>query len=199
MLERLSVHSGEPGKPKRRGRSKNAPRFDVRTALYRTCGVDLTRIDGIDATTALKVISEVGPDVSRFKTARHFASWLGLCPGTRITGGKRLSGTSKRTANRAAQALRIAAMSLSHSQSALGAYYRRQCGRLDKATKAVTAAAHKLARLIYTLLSKGSEYVDRGLAYEEERYRQRSLHHLTRRAKALGYALVPAQPQACVS
>jgi transposase len=198
MLERLGVHAGEPGKPKRRGQARNAPRFDVRTALYRTCGVDLTRIEGIDATTALKVISEIGPDVRRFKTAKHFASWLGLCPGTRISGGKRLSGASKRTANRAAQALRIAAMSLTRSQSALGAYYRRLCGRLDKA-KAVTAAAHKLARLIYALLSKGAEYVDRGLAHEEERYRQRTLHQLTRRAKVLGYALTPVQPQPCVS
>ena len=74
MLERLSVHAGEPGKPKRRGPARNASRFDVRTALYRTCGVDLTRIEGIDATTALKVISEIGPDVRRFKTAKHFAS-----------------------------------------------------------------------------------------------------------------------------
>jgi transposase len=198
MLERLRVHADEPGRPKRRGRARNAPCFDVRTALYRTCGVDLTRIDGIDATTALKVISEIGPDVRRFKTAKHFASWLGLCPGTRISGGKRLSGASKRTANRAAQALRIAAMSLTRSQSALGAFYRRLCGRLDKA-KAVTAAAHKLARLIYALLSKGAEYVDRGLAHEEERYRQRTLHQLTRRAKTLGYALIPVQPQPCVS
>lgn len=115
MLERLRVHVGEPGKPKRRGRARNAPCFDVRTALYRTCGVDLTRIEGIDATTALKVISEIGPDVRRFKTAKNFASWLGLCPGTRISGGKRLSGASKRTANRAAQALRIAA-DVAHSQ-----------------------------------------------------------------------------------
>jgi transposase len=198
MLERLSVHTGEPGKSKRRGRGRNAPRFDVRTALYRTCGVDLTRIDGIDATTALKVISEIGPDVRRFKTAKHFASWLGLCPSTRISGGRRLSGVSKRTANRAAQALRIAAMSLTHSQSALGAYYRRLCGRLDKA-KAVTAAAHKLARLIYALLTKGAEYVDRGLAHEQERYRQRTLHQLTRRARALGYSLTPAAVPPCVS
>jgi len=89
-------------------------------------------------------------------------------------------------------------MSLTHSQSALGAYYRRLCERLDKA-KAVTAAAHKLARLIYALLSKGAEYVDRGLAHEEERYRQRTLHQLTRPAKALGYVLTPAPLQPCVS
>ena len=96
------------------------------------CGVDLTRIDGIEVTTAMKVLSEVGTDMSRFKSAKQFASWLGLSPGTKISGGKVLSGASKRTANPAAQALRMAAVSLKSSQSALGAYYRRLCGRLDK-------------------------------------------------------------------
>lgn len=109
--------------------------------------MDLTRIDGIDTGTALKVIAEVGPDLSRFKSVKHFASWLGLCPGTKISGGKILPGASRRTANRLAQALRMAAVSLRNSQSALGAYYRRLCGRLDK-PKAIRATAHKLARLI---------------------------------------------------
>jgi transposase len=124
------------------------------------------------------VIAEVGPDLSRFKSAKHFASWLGLCPGTKISGGKVLSGATKRTANRLAQALRMAAFSLSRSQSALGAYYRRLAARLDKA-KAITATAHKLARLIYTMMTKGAEYADQGQDYYEERYRQRVLHHLT--------------------
>lgn len=124
------------------------------------------------------MIAEVGPDLSRFKSAKHFASWLGLCPGTKISGGKVLSGATKRTANRLAQALRMAAFSLSRSQSALGAYYRRLAARLDKA-KAITATAHKLARLIYTMMTKGAEYADQGQDYYEERYRQRVLHHLT--------------------
>ena len=101
-----------------------------------------------------------------------------------------LSGASKSTANCAAQALRMAAVSLKSSQSALGAYYRRLCGRLDKA-KAITATAHKLARLIYTMLTKGTEYVDKGQDYYEERYRQRVLHHLTVRARKLGFNLTP--------
>jgi transposase len=130
--------------------------------------VDLTRIDGIDVTTALTVISEVGPDLSRFTSVKHFTSWLGLCPGTKISGGKVLSGKSKRTANRAAQALKLAAAALKSSQSALGAYYRRMRTRLDKA-KAVTAAAHKLARLVYFMLTKGEEYTDQGQDYFEER------------------------------
>ena len=115
MLGALSRTKDQPGPTKRRriSKVKNAPKFDVRTYLFRICGVDLTAIDGIDTTTALKVIAEVGPDLSRFKSAKHFASWLGLCPGTKISGGKLLSGATKRTANRVAQALKMAAISLS--------------------------------------------------------------------------------------
>lgn len=191
MLSALQQEDvGEPAKARRRGRAKNAPKFDVRTQLFGMCGVDLTRIDGIDTTTALKVIAEVGPDLSRFKSAKHFASWLGLCPGTKISGGKVLSGATKRTANRAAQALRLAAAALRSSHSALGAYYRRMCSRLDR-PQAVTATAHKLARLIYTMLTKGTEYTDQGQNYYEERYRQRVLHHLAKRAEKLGLQLTP--------
>ncbi len=190
MLAHLGWYDGEPGKARRRSRAKNAPRFDARTYLFKMCGVDLTRIDSIEATTALKVIAEVGTDLSRFPTVKHFTSWLGLCPGTKITGGKRLSGRTKRTANHATQALKMAAASLLKSQSALGAYYRRMCARLDK-SKAITAAAHKLARLIYAMMTKGTEYVDRGQDYYEERYRERVLHHLKRKADAMGFRLEP--------
>lgn len=194
QLERLYRHEAPPEPERKRGRPRQAA-FDLRTALLRTCGVDLTRINGVETTTALKVIAEVGPDLSRFKSAKHFASWLGLCPGTKISGGKILSGATKRTVNRLAQALRMAAFALSRSQSALGAYYRRLSGRLDK-PKAITATAHKLARLIYTMLTKGTEYIDRGQDYYEERYRQRVIHHLNRRAAALGFALTPMQTAA---
>lgn len=191
MLAALQVHKVEIRQKKRRSNVKNSPKFDLRAHLIGMCGVDLTQIGGIEVTTAMKVLSEVGADMSRFKSAKQFASWLGLCPGTKISGGKMLSGASKRTANRAAQALRMAAVSLKSSQSALGAYYRRLCGRLDKA-KAITATAHKLARLIYAMLTKGTEYVDKGQDYYEERYRQRVLHHLTVRAQKLGFNLTPA-------
>lgn len=190
MLAALQTRAGDPGKDRRRSRARNAPKFDVRAYLFGMCGVDLTRINGIDTTTALKVISEVGTDLSRFKSAKHFASWLGLCPGTKISGGKVLSGASRRTANRAAQALRLAAVALRSSQSALGAYYRRLCARLDR-PKAITATAHKLARLIYTMLTKGAQYTDQGQDYYEERYRQRVMHHLARRAEKLGFQLTP--------
>lgn len=189
MLAELARHGGQPGKAKRRGRAKHAPRFDMRAYLFQLCGVDLTQIDGIDVTTAFKVLTEVGADLSRFKSAKHFASWLGLCPGTKISGGKVLSGASKRTTNRAAQALKLAAAAWRTSQSALGAYYRRLAARMDK-PRAVTACAHKLARLIYALLTKGEAYVDQGQAQYEARYRERVVKSLSKKAEKLGFQLI---------
>ena len=195
QLASLAVHEEAPQKAKKRGRARNAPKFDLRQRLFQMCGVDLTRIDGIDVTTALAVVSEVGTDMSRFPSAKAFASWLGLCPGTKITGGKVMSGKTKRCANRAAQALRLAAAALRTSQSALGAYFRRMCSRMDK-PKAVTAAAHKLARLIYSMLTKGEEYTDQGQDYFEERYRQRVMRQLAIRAEKLGMKLVASEQPA---
>jgi len=178
-----------PTRPKKRKPSRNEPKFDLRTHLYRVSGVDLTRIDGITAYTALTIISEIGLDMSPWKTEKHFASWLGLCPGNKISGGKRISGKSKPTANRAAVALRLAAQSLYNSHSALGAFLRRQKARLG-APKVITATAHKVARLVYTLLKHGTEYVDAGQDYYEEQYRQRVIYNLKRRAKQMGFCLV---------
>ncbi len=190
QLQQLQTHVGEPAKGKKRSKARNAPKFDLRAQLYRMCGVDLTRIDGIDVTTALAVVSEVGADMRKFPSDKHFASWLGLCPGTKITGGKVISGKTKHCANRAAQALRLSAAALRSSKSALGAYYRRLCARMDK-PKAITAAAHKLARLIYAMLTKGEEYTDRGQDYFEQRYRERVVRQLAHRAKQFGMQLVP--------
>lgn len=195
QLLRLKVHHGDPAKGKKRGRARNAPKFDLRTQLFQMCGVDLTRIDGVDVTTALAVVSEVGADMAKFPTVKHFTSWLGLCPGTKITGGKVMSGKTKRVVNRAAQALRLAAAALRSSKSALGAYFRRLCSRMDK-PKAVTAAAHKLARLIYTMLTKGEEYTDQGQDYYEQRYRERVLRALSQRAAKLGLKMVPIEQPA---
>ncbi len=189
-LRSLQVRQDTPAKGKKKSRTRNAPKIDLRTQLFQMCGVDLTRIDGINVTTAMTLLSEVGADMSRFPTVKHFASWLGLCPGTRITGGKVMNGKTKRVANRAAQALRMAASSLRSSQSSLGAYFRRMCSRMDK-SKAITAAAHKLARLVYTMLTKGEQYTDQGQDYFEERHRQRTLHHLAKRAEKMGMQLVP--------
>lgn len=191
MLKNLARNGLKPDKPKRNhGKPKNAPKFDARTLLLQMCGVDLTRIDGIDVTTAFKVLAEIGADLSRFKNAKHFASWLGLCPGTKISGGKVISAATHSNSNRAAQALKMAAISLRSSQSALGAYYRRLCARMDKG-KAVTACAHKLARLIYAMLTQGEAYVDQGQAQYEEKYRQRVIKNLTKRAGQLGFQLIP--------
>ena len=193
-LKLLHTHEGSPAAGKRRSRARKAPKFDVREHLFKICGVDLTRIDGIDVTTAMTVISEIGTDMSRLPTVKHFISWLGLCPGTRISAGKVLNSASKRSANRATQALKLAAVALRSSRSALGAYYRRMCARMDKA-KAVTAAAHKLARLIYLMITQGQEYVDQGQLYYEERYRERVVRSLAKKATEMGMQLVPcAEP-----
>ena len=175
--------------PRPRKARRTEPAFDARQPLYRVTGVDLTRIDGIDAHTALKVVGEIGLDMPRWPTEKHFASWLCLSPGSTITGGKRISGRTKPSASRAAAALRLAACSLSHSQSALGAYHRRMQARLG-APKAITATAPTLAGLIYAMLTFGTEYVDRGQDAYERRYQSRILSTLTRRAHALGYQRV---------
>jgi len=152
-------------------------------------GVDLTVIEGIEESTALVVLSEIGTDMSRWPSAKHFGSWLGLCPNHRISGGKVLSRRTKPCANRAAAALRLAAQALHRSQSALGAFLRRLKARVG-APKAITATAHKLARLVYSLLKHGTAYVTQGMKEYERRYRERVVRSLSRRAKELGYALV---------
>ncbi len=181
--------------------SGKGPPVSLEEALLRMAGVDLTRIDGIDTNSALKIIAEIGTDMSRWKSAKHFASWLGLCPGTKVSGGKLLSAKSKPVANRAAVALRMAAYTLLRSKSALGAYLRRQRSRLG-APKAITATAHKLARLVYSMLKHGTAYVDVGQKQYEERYRSRVIQNLKRKAQDLGYTLVEIaekQPQPLVS
>jgi transposase len=177
-----------PVRPWRSSRS-NPLGFDVQAYLEAMTGVDLTQIDGIDSLTALKVISEIGLDMTRWPTSKHFASWLGLCPGNKVSGGKRSRIRSKPSANRAATALRLAAQGVANSHSALGAYYRRIRIRLG-APKAITATAHKLARLVYSMLRYGTAYVDAGQQAYEQKYRERILTNLQRKAKALGYQLV---------
>jgi transposase len=163
----------------------------LRTALARWAGVDLTRINGLAITSVLTVLSEIGPDLSRFANVKHFCSWLGLCPGTKISGGKVLSARTRRSTNRVRRALKLAAMSLSRNNSALGAFYRRLCSRMDK-PRANTAVAHKLARMIYFMLTRGEAYVDKGQQHYEEQQRQRSIAALRRRAANLGFAITPA-------
>jgi len=179
--------------PKRRRKAgSHAPQFDLGRELHRISGVDLTRIDGIDVGVAQTVISEVGLDMSRWEDEDHFASWLGLCPDNRITGGKVLRRGTRHVINRAATALRLGASTLLRSQSYLGAQYRRFRGKLG-APKAITAMAHKLAVLVYRMLRWGHAYVDKGLQYYEERHRQQQIHLLKKRAAKLGLQIVEPQ------
>ena len=183
--------NGEPPAGDAGKRSQgNAPRFDLRNHLHPMTGVDLTRIDGVDAFTALKVVGEIGTDMTRWPSAKHFASWLGLSPNNRITGGKVISSRTKANANRAAAALRLAANALHRSNSALGAFLRRKKAHLG-APKAITATAHKLARIIYSMLRYGQGYVDAGAQYYESQHRERALRAARQRAAQLGYQLVP--------
>jgi len=189
LLAQLGQAKVDLGKAPRAG-SKLRAEFDVRQILANWAGVDLTRINGLAATTVMKILTEIGPNLSRFESVKHFCSWLGLCPATKISGGKVLSSGTKRSANRARQALKMAAMSLSHSASALGAFYRRLCGRMDK-PRANTATAHKLARMVYFMLTRGEVFVDQGQQRYEEQQRQRSVAALKRRAIALGFVVTP--------
>ena len=181
------------GPRRRRKAGSHAPQFDLGRELHRISGVDLTRIDGIDVGVAQSVISEVGLDMTRWKTEAHFASWLGLCPDNRITGGKVIRKGTRHVVNRAATALRLAATTLLRSQSYLGAQYRRLRARLG-APKAITAMAHTLARLVYRMLKWGHEYIDKGLQYYEERHRQQQVQLLKKRAIKLGLQII--EPEA---
>jgi transposase len=204
-LQTLATHSawttenqpalpvGKKGKGyKQRG---NAPAFDLASQLQRITGVDLTRIDGVDVMTAHTVISEIGTDMSRWKTEAHFASWLGLCPSHEISGGKILKKGTRRVVNRVATALRMASSTLIKSQTYLGAQFRRFRTRLG-APKAITAMAHKLARLIYRMLKYGLQFVDKGMAQYQDKYRQIQLQQLNKKAAELGFQLTEIKQSA---
>ncbi len=192
-FETKASDQAPPRKGKKRKKPKgHEPEFDLHGHLYRISGVDFTRIDGLDVLTVQTILSEVGLDASRFASVKHFTSWLGLCPGTKITGGKLKSSQTRHVVNRAANAFRMAALSLKNSRSALGAFYRRLRSRLG-APKAITATAHKLARLFYKIWTTRDSYCDPGMDYYEQRYHERVLSNLKKKAQSLGFELV-AQP-----
>jgi transposase len=182
-----------PPRTRVRGRKPHDPRFDVRQALYYATGVDLTAVEGIDEVHALTLVSELGTDFSKWPTVKQFTCWLGLCPNWQKTGGKVKSSQTRRGKNRAAHALRLAAWSLVRSKSYLGAYLRRQRSRLG-APKAITAAAHKLARIVYHLMRYGMAYVRQTEAAYAEQVRGRLERQLRRRALELGYELKKIEP-----
>jgi hypothetical protein len=173
----------------RRKKQRNTPAFDLKEELTRICGVDLTRIDSIDVMTAQTLVAEVGPDMSRWPTEDHFASWLTLTPNRDVSGGKVVRQEPRKSKNRVAGALRTAACTLLRSQSYLGAKYRALRTRLG-APKAIKAMARHLACLIYRMLKYGQAYVDQGTQYFEQKRAQRELSSLQRKAAALGYQLV---------
>ena len=176
--------------PDKTGRKKMDE--DLRLGLYLKLGIDLTAIEGIGPLVALTVLTEVGPDLSRFKTEKHFTSWLGLCPDNRISGGKVLSCRTRRVVNRLSDVLRLAATTLERSQTALGAYYRRMKAKLG-AAEGITAMAHKLARILYRLLTHGEAYVRQGMADYEEKYQARKLKSLQKIAESIGFELIQKQ------
>jgi len=167
----------------------NEPRFDVRDPLFRLSGVDLTQIDGIGPFTALQLIAEIGTDMTRWPTYKHFTSWLTLAPKNRISGARLISSRTQPSANKAAGLLRMSAMVLGRTSTALGAYYRRIAYRIGK-PKAITATARKLAILVYRVLKGEIDYADPGASAYDEQHRERTLRNVRSRAKRLGFGLV---------
>lgn len=186
--------AGPLAKPKDRHKPRrNELKFDLRGHLYRIFGVDLTAVPGINALTAHTLLSEVGRDLSAFRNAAAFASWMGLCPDNRVSGGKVLSTHTRSVNNRTAKALRMAAQALHRSQSWLGQYYRRMRARLG-APKAITAAAHKLARIVFHLLTTQHPYDESAFAQQEIQNNQRMQTRLRQQAKSYGFQLIEITP-----
>ena len=177
--------------PRTKTRQPNAISFDTRPLLHQITGIDLTQIHGIGPYLALRLISECGTDLSRWPTAKHFTSWLTLSPGSKISGGKVLSARTKKTANRITAQLRLAAVTVGRTNTALGAFYRRLASRIGKA-KAVTATARKIAVLFYNAMRFGMVYQDPGSDLYEKEYRERVIKQLQRRAAHFGFRLQEA-------
>ena len=181
-----------PPRIKKTKPSGNEPDFDLRSHLYRVFGTDLTQVDGISVLTAQVLFAEVGPNLSKFSTVNHFCSWLGLCPNNKISGGRILSAKTKPGSNRAAQALRLAAQALWKSQSVLGHFFRRMRAR-HGTPKAITATAHKLARIVFHLIKTGKTYDETVFADQEKLHEQRLERNIRNQAKSLGFQLVPIE------
>jgi transposase len=189
---------GEPDAPlpalppaKKDSKSKNKPNFNARAQLARIIGVDLVAVTGLAAAAVQTIISEIGTDMSRFPTVKHFCSWLGLAPHNDISGGRVLRSRTLKVRNRAGQAFRQAAQSVMRSDSAFGAYYRAMRARLGP-HQATVATAHKIARVVYHLLKHRVAFKAETADEYEGKRRERELKRLTHRAQKLGYMLMPA-------
>jgi hypothetical protein len=184
-------------KSKKKCTSKNSYKFDASEALKNVLKIDLTEIPGIEASTAIKIISEIGTDMSCWPTIKHFISWLSLCPGNKISGGKVLSSHTTPTSNKARQAFKLAANALHHSKSALGAFFRRMRSRLG-APGAIVAAAHKLAKIVYQMIKEEKEFHDIGQDAYEQQFKKRQLTNLKRMAADMGFDLHPRDKEVTV-
>lgn len=195
-LQLLSADKAMPetplAKPRTKTKQVNAPKFDVRAMLYQLTGIDLTLIHGIGSSVALSLIAECGTDLSRWPTEKHFTSWLCLSPGCKISGGKVLSSHTRKSKSRVASQLRLVASTVGRTETALGAFYRRLAARIGKA-KAVTATARKIAILFYRAMRFGMRYEDPGADQYEQRYRERVVKQLQRRAAHFGFSLQPVE------
>ena len=194
LLNTLAAKQRKPGASAPAPRCKwrpcdNEPRFEIRDPLYRLAGADLTQIDSIGPYTALKLVAEIGTDMTRWRTEKHFTSWLTLAPKNKISGARLISSSTQPSANRAATVLRMCAMVAGRTSTALGAYYRRIAYRIGK-PKAITATARKLTVLVYRVLKGDLDYNDPGAHAYEEHHRARTLANLRNRARQLGFGLV---------
>lgn len=151
-------------------------------------------IPGIDASSALKLVSEIGTDITKWPTAKHFCAWLGLCPGTRISGGRRISSHTSHSSNRAASTLRMAASSLYRSQGVFGAHLRKMKARMGP-VQAITATAHKMARTLYFMMLRKTDFQEVGNDYYDKLNEAKTLKYLSKRAKSLGYDLKKLETQ----
>jgi transposase len=184
----------EPRRQKHRKADSTAPRFDARQMLFEFSSVDLTVIEGIDVSTALPILAEIGTDMSKWSTEKHFTSWLGLCPQHRGSAGRIKDRRIRGGANRAARAFRLAAQGSHHAKNAIGAFYRRIRARAG-GPKAVIATARKIACRVYRLLKYGEKYVRQEMQAYENAYRIKLTKSLARKAEELGYKLVPTEAQ----
>jgi transposase len=195
-LATVDPSTTQPPKQRKRKKSsktprKNEPQFDWEAELNRICGVNLKTLDGVDAMTILTFVSELGVDMSPWRSEDHLVSWMKLAPRRQVSGGKLIKHERSKVKNRVAEALRMAASTLDRSDSYLGARFRSLRSRLGPG-KAIKAMAAHLARLIYRMLKHGQAWVDRGAQEFEKRRQSRETHSLQRRAAALGFRLVPA-------
>jgi transposase len=190
MESRWELHAPLPDLPPAKGesKSKNAMAFNARAQIARVIGVDLVAVMGLSAITVQTIISEIGTDMERFPSVKHFCSWLGLAPHNDISGGKVLRSRTMKVHSRANQAFRQAAHSVTRAHSSIGAYYRAMRARLGP-KQAIVATAHKIARTVYHLLKTGEAYREESSAEYERKRQERERKHLERHARKLGYIL----------